>query len=220
MSVPMTTGDIVSIRLEYKLGTDTAYNVLHYSLQNITNPSTGLPLATTVDPSIYLPMFASQAFDRFSASWKIPASNEVMMTGVTAQDVFPLPRSRPYTYVPGGPVLGAIVDDALPLQDSPTILKETNVGMRWGLGRVFYVGLPESAQDSGILNPAAITQMATFISDLAGQFVFGDAGAHLQFIPCLFSIAGPTTRMTPITSTKLSDNVIKVQKRRRPGKGI
>lgn len=215
MALTYGVGDLIEVRLNYRMTEDPgtrAMNVLHYS---VTASSPGPP-----DVPDVLQLIASAAQTKFAPLWQAMASNEVRMSSVTAQSVYPLPRSRAVTEVPGAPLPGLVDDDALPLQDAPTILKLTAVGTRWGLGRVFVPGLPESLQTSGILTAEGVTAVEAWAPKFAETITFVVGGWSTTLAPVL--VRGPTDNpvsLTRITSAILSDEIIKTQRRRRPGKG-
>lgn len=222
MSVNITLGDIIEVRLEFGALNDDSrlYNVLHYRVDNLTVVSTGLPPAVAVPYSAMAPAFAADVFATLSPEWAPTASQDCAFLGVTTQDVHPSPRSRPYTYTAVDPVPGTVTSEMLPAQDCPTILKKTLYGERWGLGRMFLVGTAETGQDTGILNPAAVDAIADFADVLDTVFTSTNGTYSARFTPVLFSDADPANvRINFIDQWVLSDQVIKTQRRRRPGKG-
>lgn len=221
MPVTIAPNDVVTVRLEYTLDTesDVAFNVLHYQLASLKIHGDPLPSPIAAPVEEVLPTLAQGLFEAFSGGWKTPASVQVSMTGATAQKVFPTPRSEPFHYVPTEAVPGSVAGEALPLQDSATILKHTGYGQRWGLGRVYFVGLPESGQINGRLEPEEVAAMASFIDLLNDQFLSTNDDWDTQWRPVLFAPTLPTPRILPLTRTELSNNILKTQRRRRPGKG-
>lgn len=215
MSLTIAAGDLLNVRLNYDMEDfpDRAFNVLHYKIGS----STGTP----PNMSTALAAIGQAMFNKWYALWKVGASNEIRMSGVTVNDVFPLPRSVAVTYTPAAVSPGDHASSAIPLQDSPTLLKKTDVGQRWGQGRLFYVGIAEDGQHEGLLDlgtSVALQAMGVALADNV-NVVSGAWSAVLN--PVL--VRGPEDNpvsITPITSGRLSDLVIKSQKRRRPGKGI
>lgn len=215
MALTIGVNDILNVRLNYDQASyvDRAFNILHYKVAS----ATGAP--PSIDTA--LAAIGQAMFTKWSALWAPGASNEVRMAGVTVTDVFPVPRSVATTYTPGSPVPGAVVSDAIPLQDSPTLLKKTPVGQRWGQGRLFYVGIAESGQHEGLLEPATAGVLNTMGAALSDNVSVTSGGWSCVLTPVL--ISGPEdnpTRTTVITSGRLSDITLKTQRRRRPGKGI
>ena len=215
MSLTIAAGDILNVRLNYSSSVviGVAYNVLHYRV----GTSTGTP--PSIDTA--LAEVGHQIFNHFATPWALQASQDIRMDGVTVTDVFPLPRSVATTYTPGSPQVGGKAGDALPLQDAPTLLKRTAVGQRWGLGRLFYVGLAESSQHDGLVDLAAQPDLAAMALLLRDTLTITVGGWSATINPVL--ISGPEnnpTRITPITGGALSNAIIKSQKRRRPGKGV
>lgn len=215
MSISITTGDVLNVKLGYQLtgNVDIAYNVLHYTVgsQTGTPPSIATALAA----------IALAMFNKFSLLWKVDAGADVAMHACTVQDVFPLPRSVAQTYVAGTPVVGVGGAEALPLQDSPTLLKTTDYGQRWGIGRLFYVGLAEALADSGQVTAGAQAALTAFAVGLSDVVTVTSGGWAANLTPVL--ISGPEdniTRITTVRGGRLSSSIIKSQKRRRPGKGI
>lgn len=222
MAVELNVGDIVEVRLNFRDSLATrAFNVLHYRLASVS--TTGGGTFDGVDFTEVAGELAEVTFDNLAPVWAAGASNTVLFEGVSVANVFPLPRSAQYHYTPAPPTSGDIVGDALPLQDSPTILKKSAFGARWGIGRVFFVGAAESMQENGLLNDAGATAVQDFANELAETISFVEGPHTYFFAPTLY---GPrpgepdNPRITSIVSIDLSDRVIKTQRRRRPGKGI
>jgi len=214
--------NIAIVRLGYRDdGGNRAFNVLHYRLDNVsTGGGGGDPngLASTV-----LPDLIAAVKLKLAGQWANAASIGVSMTDVMAQSVWPLPKSRAYTNTFLDPVPGVAVGDMLPLQDAPTLLKRTNFGGRTGLGRLYFVGVPESKQVSGLLIPDFFEDVSGFATALGETVQHVTLGKTFSWNPVLFHLTpGPIIAevVTPITDVTLSDEVIKTQRRRRPGKGI
>lgn len=215
MAISIGVGDVLNIRLGYGQGTrpDVAYNVLHYKCSTVS----GTPPIMTAQ----LGAVGQAMFNKWSALWAAFASADIRMENCRAQDVFPLPRSVGTVYVPGAPVPGLVAGDSLPLQDAPTILKTTDYGQRWGIGRMFVVGVPEANTQEGYLEPASLIAIGAMALALKDPVNVALGGWNCTLVPVL--IGGPEdnpTRQTPVTGGRLSDIIIKSQKRRRPGKGI
>jgi hypothetical protein len=221
MSVNNASGDVVMTRLNYALGTSQAFNVLHYQIANRSGTVPGVVNT--------LAAIAERAYDVWSSAWALGASAEVTFTGVSAQNIYPSPRSKLVTYNPAQDTEGVVAGDCLPLQDALTILKDTEYGEKWGLGRIYFVGIPEASQQSGVVNAAATitgaNAMAALVNDQLN--VVGN-GWTMDLNPVLYHAAtaatptGPATatRITPIVNGRVSDFIIKSMKTRRPGKGI
>lgn len=214
MAIVMANGNLLSVRIGYSVvgSPDVAYNILHYQVSGSTGaaPAIGTALAAV----------ALAMFSKWFALWKTSAGIDVQMDGVKVSNVFPLPRSVAQTYTPGAPAIGTGGGEALPLQDAPTLLKTTDVGNRWGMGRLFYVGLCEAFQDSGQVTAGQVATLNTMGSALSDTVSVASGGWSATLVPVLLS--GPEdnpTRITQITGGRLSGVVIKGQKRRRPGKG-
>jgi hypothetical protein len=221
MATDFGVGDILTVRLEFKNADSVAYNLLHYKVQNVTDDSSGLPAAVRFNFDLIAPNINTSMFGVWGGAWAPAASEEVDMTGVTTQSVSPAPRSRPYTYVAPAPQPGVWAGDSLPLQDTPTILKQTAFGQRWGLGRMFFVGLAEGAQDKGIVIGIAVGNLNDFALQAKASVTVDNGTYTAQLQPVLYSRASTgLERITPITGARLSDTIIKTQRRRRPGKGI
>lgn len=214
MAIVIGTGNVISVRLGYKIDPlpDAAFNILHYQV----GVSAGTPPAI----SAALAAIGTAMLAKWGPLWSPSAGNDVEMAGVTVTDVFPLPRSVAVTTVPGSPIPGGSTDEALPLQDAPTLLKTTDVGNRWGMGRLFYVGLSEEFADAGNVTAGQVASLNTMAAAFNDQVVVTSGGWTATLIPIL--VSGPEdnpVRLTPITGGRLSDTVIKSQLRRRPGKG-
>lgn len=228
MSVNISTNDIIQLRLNFFLGADAAYNILHYQINAINEQGTNLPVAVAAPAEAVLPEMASNLGQYMLGFWKEIASSDVEMQSVTVQDVYPSPRSIPFTFTFNGGNIGLRSANALPLQDSPTIVKRTRFGQKWGIGRVFAVGIAEEDQDDGFLGAAVIDSLNTWAGAIASGHVVPVNGVNYGLIPVLYHAATPAkddkpatpTRITPIVAAELSDPRLKTQRRRRPGKGI
>lgn len=220
MPADFKVGDVIQFRMEFGDGSDVAFNIMHWRVKSVVVTATGLPPATSVPFADVAEDLAQDVFDMFATAWANFASANVIATACTAQSVYPGIRSIPYTYTPAASVPGVAPGDALPMQDTPTILKKSDVGQRWGLGRIFIAGIPESGQNGGILTDAT----ALSINGLAGVleiFAGGTADVYTyQVEPVLFGKIEGGHRVTVIKNFALSDKILKTQRRRRPGKGI
>lgn len=221
MAIDVGVGDVFLVRPSYRLGDTVAMNVLHYDVKQVNDASTGLPAAIRVP----LQPVAATLAQTFAAAlfngWKGLASSSVSMRDLALQSVYPSPRSILYTHLMAAGSIGEVDDEALPLQDSPTITKRSVFGERWGIGRTFVVGIAESAQVNGILQPDAIGKINDFADVIGAPITMTAGGYTFQFRPVLYSKpAAGGVRVTPIIDSELSDDVIKTQRRRRPGKGM
>lgn len=221
MSTAIGEGDVLQVRLEYRAGDTVAYNILHYEFDDLTVIATGLPPATFVPFEDLVGSILTEVANHFRPDWQAIASNTVQYTGVTVQSIHPAPRSRPYTGGLLAPASGEVIDEALPLQDSVTILKRSPVGERWGLGRAYVVGLPESSQVGGVLAAGLVPFFTAFADKFAASIPVVAPLYSFDLDPILFArLEGGDVRKTPITDAALSNDTLKTQRRRRPGKGI
>lgn len=220
MAVDLAQGDVLEVRLAFQSPASRAYNILHYQVASVTVNATSLPAAIRIPLTPQVNQLGPDVLSAFGEAWKSLASNEVLMTDVTIQSVYIDPRSRPFTYTPAAEIRGTIDDDCLPLQDCPTILKRTLIGQRWGLGRVFVPGVPETGQNDGILTNALVDSLNDYSDVFANLFTVNDGTYTTVYRPVLYTPqAGVAPRVTVITDAELSDRVLKTQRRRRPGKG-
>lgn len=220
MGTNFETGNVISARFEYYNGESRCFNMAHWRLTNVLVTATGLPPAVTIPFVSVAGDFAADLYAMWSTPWASLASIQWSMTGVTVQNIHPAPRSLPVSYVPSGALSGEVVDDALPAQDTATILRKTDFGERWGMGRIFIPGLAENQQNNGVINPAGTGGLTTLANTIQA-FASGTVGPYTyQVEPVLFGKADGGPRINPIRQHVLSDNVLKTQRRRRPGKGI
>lgn len=221
MATNISNGDILTVRQEYANADSVGFNLLYYKVSGLIETSSGLP------PAVAVPFLAPGAdiaqamFDNFKTLWAAVASSSCSMTGCTVQDIWPTPRSRPVTYTAPTPQAGAVAGDALPAQDSITILKKTVYGQRWGMGRVFVYGLPEAAQNQGSIVSGSRANLESLASVYAAPFTMSADLYTLTLIPMLFGqkgfLSGNDTR---VVEAAIESWVLKTQRRRRPGKGI
>jgi hypothetical protein len=222
MSAAIEVGDHITARLEFQgNSSDVGFNVLWYRVGNVIDTATGAPSATAVPNSVALPAIAEAVYNHLKDEWQFAACVQATFTSVTAQSPYPLPRSRPYTFVPAVAEDGAIAGELLPSQDCPTILKRTDFGQRWGMGRLFFFGLGEAQQDNGLMTNAAVGLVNAFAAKLVTTILATVGGQTISLTPVLVKgTKAAVTRSTPLTDAALSNAVIKTQRRRRPGKGI
>lgn len=220
MATILNLNDVITVRLEYQDALlNKAFNILHYSLKEVGGGPGGLWAGESMFTAG--PLIAEEMMNVFSPEWSNTASADVAMSGVTVQNIFPGTPSRQYTFTPPAAIAGSIVSDPLPMQDAVTILKRGEAATRKHLGRVFVPGIPESGQDGGILTDpqrALYDALAVKFEQVVPVLV---GGWTLNFYPTLFNVnETPAPLQRPIMDCDVSDNVIKTQRRRRPGKGI
>lgn len=222
MAVVVQVGDIISARLNFRdILNSVAFNQLHYKVVSImpTPPAvyTGETM-TEVGPE-----FAKALHEYLGPAWQIFASQQVGFEGVTVQNIWPTPKSRQYTFTRNPAYPGNNNVDALPLQDAPTLVKRSPFGQRWGIGRVFVVGLDESQQNMGMLNADAVGVLNDWGALLDDPIAVPVNGVTFNFKPILVGTPpapGAAPRQSDLVSVTLSGPSLKTQRRRRPGKGI
>lgn len=214
MSLTVAPGDLLAVRFTFtNVATATAMNVLHYRLGSISGT---IPNMTT-----FLGNVAAAANAGYQSVWKPAANSHVSFVATRAWSVFPLPRSVGVEVVHSPATPGDILGDALPLQDTATILKRTEVGDRSGLGRFFFVGLSEDEQANGVISLDQRLMLDAVALWLGGPLSVTGVGYSAILNPCI--VKGPEdnpVRITNVLSCAVSNNIIKTQRRRRPGKGI
>lgn len=221
MSTTLEVGDILTIRHEFTDVTSVAFNLLEYQCYEVTVTATGLPAATAIPLSPIAQDIASVAYNSYKDPWALLACENCQMTGTTIQSVHPSPRSRPFTYTPLDAQEGTRAGQLLPLQDTVTFLKRSGYGERWGMGRIFFVGLSESDQEAGFMIPAWVTLAQAEASGFTADLLVVTPEHTIQFKPVLWrGVGAPLPNPVPVTGCELSNNIIKTQRRRRPGKGI
>jgi len=222
MAVEINEGDILEVRLEFKDELQNrAFNILHYRLASVAVAGGGL--FPGEDFAAVAGGIAEAAYDKLGPAWAGAAAASITFTGASVADIFPDDRSAQYHFTEDNPFVGDIASDPLPLQDAPTILKKTAFGARWGIGRLFYVGLPESMQAGGVMTAGGVTNVQLFADELSENFTFVSGIYTYTFTPVLYGIRPDqpnNPRITSLVSVDLSDPIIKTQRRRRPGKGI
>ncbi len=221
MDCPLNSVLTVRVNYQHEALADKAFNVLHYQLKTATVISTGLPLATVPQSEQVCPGLAQKVAEDFSAAWSVFASEDVGVLGCTAQKVYPGDRSVPFNYNLPGPVTGLVISQSLPMQDAITILKKTGFGQRWGMGRLFVPGIPELNQDGGEIDDTAMSNLTdNLVQLIPSGLTFSVSGISYSVLPVVTNV--PTAgfpRVNTITTAEVSDNIIKTQRRRRPGKG-
>jgi len=215
MALAPAVGNLLSVQCIFtNVATATAMNILHYKVASISGPA-----PTNV---VFLGTVAQDVAVAFGDVWKMTASDQVKFVNTRATNVFPLPRSVGVNYVyPAGGLAGTATSEALPLQDAITILKRTAVGNRWGLGRTFITGCPEDAQANGIITNAQRVFYNAVANFLGAPVAISGTGWSASIVPVL--VRGPEDNpvsITDVLSGEVSNNIIKTQRRRRPGKGI
>jgi hypothetical protein len=222
MSLVVQLNDIMAVRLGFKdLLNNVAYNVLHYRVSAITPTPPAVYQGESITPVAN--GLASEVFEHLNETWSGLASIQVGFTEVMVQSIHPAPKSRQYYHIPELATSGAVNDDALPLQDTPTLVKRTVLGTRWGIGRMFVVGLPELSNSAGTIVQPYITRLGEFAALLDDPLSININGVVFQFTPVLYGAPedpDDPPRVTDLVSVALSGNTFKTQRRRRPGKGI
>lgn len=221
MPVESPLNSVHTLRVEHSLDSDVGFNILHYQLVQATVIATGLPMATNPIASDVCQALGNAFISVYYAVWNPAASTAVTFDGCTVQKVYPGDRSVPYHVPNGGAAAGTVAGDAMPLQDTVTILKKTGYGQRWGQGRFYFVGLAEASNNKGFIGAGAVAAIGAMGATLAGDIVCDDGTNQYTMRPVLTNV--PTTglpRINRITSMELSNDTIKTQRRRRPGKGI
>lgn len=221
MPATVSLGDVLTIRWEFAAIGNVGYNITHWRVSMLeTNPG-GLPPAVAPLLSDIADPILAEMLDTFGDNWEPCASNQAALTGATIQSIHPAPRSRPFTHNLGAPRPGLNVGEALPLQDSPTLLKITPFGQRWGLGRMYVFGVPENFQALGVLNAGAIANLEQLAGSIDGPITMTIPGFNITLRPVLWhGVMRDGALFHDILGMRLSDNIIKTQRRRRPGKGI
>ena len=214
MEPVLSNGDLICLRLFFQSGSriDQAMNVLYYRLGGLTGAPT----------DIYdgLAIAAETLYEAWAQDWQDFASEDARMQYASVTRVFPLPRSVTVNHVPAIPVAGLVEGDSLPMQDAVTILKKTNFGTRWGMGRMFVSGIPEANAEEGLITGAGIATLLNLIAQVSTLVVVTGEGYSFTLTPVL--LRGPEDNPVSITDIErgqLSDTIIKTQRRRRPGKG-
>lgn len=220
MPATIQVNDILVARPQFTTSGGQAFNVMHFRVESLNNANTGIPAAQPVPAEDVLPDLAIALGLDFAQAWQQGASAGVEMTSFMVQKVHPGLRSDPYIWLPADPPIGVVEGGYIPLQDSPTILKKTGNGERWGTGRFFYVGVAESGQDDGRLTAGQITAMGPMITWLGADHGNANDDWVIGVQPCLFNKDGANFRVNDVIRTRLSDNILKTQRRRRPGNGI
>lgn len=220
MSVTIEVGDVVQIAHTFEMGDTKAINTLYYKLTNVVDSVTGIPAAVAIDTKYVLPPLAQEMYNLMGTAWAGGSVAGVKLIHTDAQKVIGAPRSEQYRHVPNVQTTGLQLGEALPLQDSVTLLKKTGIGERWGLGRMFVVGIPEASQANGTLTAGGIANLEPLKLFLKSAVTQAEDDYTYTWRPTLFVMRDVGARVTEITHVELSDAIIKTQRRRRPGKGM
>jgi hypothetical protein len=151
-------------------------------------------------------------------------SADLTAEGVEAQDVQPA-TGRSYFHAFSAPVAGDVADDnPVPPQDSMLIRWLTDLkggkGKFARRGRTYMPGIYSTGQVSGFLITDLQDALSAFASRLFDRFVT-DGTEYQMFAVAFNPGTNPRTvlEINPITSFSV-DNVVDIQRRRRPGRGI
>lgn len=220
MATDVGVGDVIEVVPTFSSSSGTAINSLLYLVTRVIDNTSTLPAAIRVPIRDVAPDLAAEFFDNIAGGWAPGASAGVSLVGLGFQSVRPTPRSLQFNHVPSAPVPGTVAGDMMPLQDSPTIVKRTEFGTRWGVGRTFFVGLAESQQEAGVLNAAGVNSVQNYADTIGSEQTYTAGGYAFTFRLCLYGgPTGGTPEARTVLDCELSDRVIKTQRRRRPGKG-
>lgn len=223
MAITITIGDVIAARFETTDDETRCFNIVHYRVDSLTTTG-GLPFAIAPPAADVLPPASQHLYNYFGTYYEDVMTAEVKLANVQTQAISPSPRSRPYVYTPAVPTPGVLLGEALPLQDAITLVKRTPFGQRWGTGRIFISGMPENAQGAGRLTGPILDSLDL----LAGAFGSGQVvtipGGTMGLTPVLYkpaTLSPPSPeRITKLVDVVRMDNILKTQRRRRPGKGI
>lgn len=221
MSINISPGDLWEFKLHFLAGDTNAFNVIHYKVTQVNDQSTGLPAAIAPPLAPQASTIGAAMIGYFAPTWQDFAVNSVQFLGVGVQSILPSPRSRYWFTQSPVEIFGTLVGDALPLQDTPTLLKKSEYGERTGLGRIFAVGLGEGSQQGGVLTNVAEGLLADFADQFQQTRTIIGVGYNFVIKPVIYNRgAALGVNSTDIFDVQLSDSIIKTQRRRRPGKGI
>lgn len=214
MALTFSNGDILKTRLEFNGPGGRGYNVLYYRI--ITTPATQPALLSG------LTLIGEAIYNHFKDKWKAGANVSASMLNCVAQSVYPAPRSAPVTYTPLVTTGGVITGEALPTQDSWTGIKRSRVGIRQGVGRTFFFGLSESSQTNGrIEDGATLIALREWAEALADEIIVSTPGGPMEIQPVVCGANVEATGTAYAVELGIpGDNIVKSQRRRRPGKGI
>jgi hypothetical protein len=222
-TIPVDVDSIVEAKLVFRCLEGLAFNVLHYRLTNIggSNPEE-LPPAVLPTSEQVLPSLAEQIYNDIGAGWSPLGSNTTSIIHSTVQLTNQDGEiSRLFTYTPVAEIVGGVAGNALPMQNAPTFLKRTIYGGRRGYGRLFFVGVAEASQANGVMEPVWIGAAQDFANKVRSVQVVASPPYLLAWRPVLQGTRPDgTITWREITTVQLSDKYIKMQKRRRAGKGI
>lgn len=214
MSLTISNGDLLSVKKIFQVTNQAnAMNLLHYRILNVsgTAPAVNVGLAAA----------ANAVYTHFAAAWAATASDQVSLQIVSINSVFPLPRSVAWNYVPSVAETGTRSSQALPAQNSPTVIKRTNYGDRGGIGRVFLVGGAEDAQQDGSIVSTARATYDTYAGKFGQVISVSGSGWGFDMEPVL--LKGPEdnpVRIARVVGTAMASYRFRCQRRRQPGKGI
>lgn len=115
---------------------------------------------------------------------------------------------------------GLRVPPTLPLQVTAVVRKRSSFAKRWGMGRVFIPGLPQSDVTNNVV--VANTPLDISLADLANYMPVQLTGALYLWKPVLVRSSGQDVDGGPITTSIVAgayDTITRSQRRRQTGVG-
>lgn len=203
MPIPINVGDIIEIRLMGKLHAQVVECTFHYEADTAA--------------ADWLPQAAAAAGDFETNVWgplRAGLSNELMDVYFEIQIISPL-RYRKDTLTPIART-GSVASNSLPSGVSIVVRRQGDIAKRWGQGRIYIPGLPQSSENDSQLAAAWVAaNEAPYVTAMLRQLA---AGGGALWKPRIFNLKVPA-RKTEVTRAVL-DKVIRYQRRREIGVGV
>lgn len=141
------SSNAVRVSLELQQGTRPMANVLHFVLDDSSDPALLLACATF-------------AYDTYAATFLPLLHTSVVLQTATAYSLQSV-TAPVASYTPTVPDTGDVTGEQLPLQSAAVLTLRTNARGRSGRGRLYLSGWGESSSSASSLTPAAAAALQT-----------------------------------------------------------
>lgn len=138
-------------------------------------------------------------------------STEIRVAGVNAND--------PAFVFPGDGFSGSISNSQSPDNVTLSIKKNTGRSGRSYRGRIYHIGININAITNSRVSPGYLTQLVQCYTDLVTNLQVVSHEMVVAHRDRTLPKPWPVTRVEPVLSMTVSDNIVDSQRRRLPGRG-
>lgn len=196
----MAVGDIYSVVVDSVVKGEHCQNELHF--REVTAETDTIPAENLAEGFV----------TAVEADWLACLSDQAALACVYVRRVKPTPGVA-YTRIWN--VVGTVADEPIPTTSAAVVSWYTTTAGKRTRGRNYFPGLPESFQDGGLLEGAAITAIQT-LADTLMDVIAAGAGGTGEWELCVYSRVNGTG--VDVESNVVRSNLGTMRTRRqRPG---